>query len=133
MIECHEERVDDDAQRDEELDERVVDEKADELLELDPVRRAVPHAANVQPLERKGQEPLLDLGAFVLFVGRRVCVSATIYNTRHHRKKKKNNNLRGCWRCWCSACWCRTAIRSDPMSCMAIASRSSSADDNRET
>ena len=36
-IECHEVRVDDDAQRDEELGERVVDEKVDELLELDPV------------------------------------------------------------------------------------------------
>lgn len=35
----------------EELGERVVDEKVDELLELDPVRRAVPHAENVQPLE----------------------------------------------------------------------------------
>lgn len=51
VIECHEERVDDDAQRDEEFNECVVDEKADEPLETDPVRRAVPHAANVQIFE----------------------------------------------------------------------------------
>lgn len=69
VIERHEERVDNNAQRDEELDERVVDEKADELLELDPVRRTVPHAANVQILERKGQQPLLDLRTFIFFVG----------------------------------------------------------------
>lgn len=85
MIERHEERVDNDAQRDEELDERVVDEKADELLELDPVRRAVPHAANVQILERKGQQPLLDLGTFIFLVG--ICRRVQ----RGQKKKNKSN------------------------------------------
>lgn len=71
-VKCHEEGIDNDAQRDEELDERIVHKEADELLELDPIRVAVPYAANVQPLEREGNQTLLDLGPFLVIV-QRIC------------------------------------------------------------
>lgn len=47
MIECHEQRIDDDAQRDEQLGERVEHRPRDALLELQPRPAAVPDAEDV--------------------------------------------------------------------------------------
>ena len=54
VVGCHEERVDDDAQRDEHVGERVEDEQLDVARELVPARRAVPayhHRDDGQPYE----------------------------------------------------------------------------------
>lgn len=147
MIECHEERIDDDAQRDKEFNECVINEKADEPLEADPVRRAVPHTANVQIFEREGQQSFLDFGTFVLVI-HRICRRQTLKierekklrsfihrNTAHvneHTERERDQKLQDsrewtrCSRCSrCSPWWCRT-MRSGPMSCIAMASKSSS-------
>lgn len=68
MVEGHEERIDDDAERDEELDEGVVHEEADQLLKLDPAGRTVPDAANVEPLERESDQTLFDLRSLFVIV-----------------------------------------------------------------
>lgn len=50
VIQGHEERVDADAERDKQLDERVVDERVDRLLEAKPVAGlAVPKAQEIHP------------------------------------------------------------------------------------
>lgn len=55
MIQCHEERIDDDAERDEELYERVKDYQGHVLLKLEPEPAAVPDAKDVDTTEHSGQ------------------------------------------------------------------------------
>ena len=57
MVQCHEERVDDDAQRNEEVDEGVHDEEFDEVRDPVPARRALP---------TKQQQLTLGLDVFLL-------------------------------------------------------------------
>lgn len=47
VVERHKQRVDHDAERDEQLDERVEHDKGHPLLELEPHPAAVPHAEDV--------------------------------------------------------------------------------------
>lgn len=55
VIQCHEERIDDDAERDEELYERVKDYQGHVLLKLEPEPAAVPDAKDVDTTEHSGQ------------------------------------------------------------------------------
>lgn len=53
MIERHEQRIDDDAQRDKQFGERIEDQPRNALLELEPRPATVPHAKYIQsPAER---------------------------------------------------------------------------------
>lgn len=53
MVQGHEECVDDNAQRDEQLDERVEHDERHVLLELEPQPAAVPHAEYVDPAQTR--------------------------------------------------------------------------------
>ena len=69
VIEGHEEGVDTDAQRDEQLDERIVNEGVNDLLEAEPAAGlAVPDADDVRPSEAERDQPLLQFRAVVFVV-----------------------------------------------------------------
>jgi len=55
VIQRHEERVDDDAECDEELYERIKDQQGHVLLKLEPGPTAIPHAKDVDTTEHSGQ------------------------------------------------------------------------------
>lgn len=55
VVQRHEERIDDDAERDEELYERVKDQQGHVLLKLEPEPAAVPDAKDVDTTEHSGQ------------------------------------------------------------------------------
>lgn len=55
MIQRHEERIDDDAERDEELYEWIKDQQGHVLLKLEPEPAAVPDAKYVDTTEHAGQ------------------------------------------------------------------------------
>lgn len=55
MIQCHEERIDDDTERDEELYERIKDQQGHVLLKLEPEPTAIPDAKDVDTTKHSGQ------------------------------------------------------------------------------
>lgn len=68
VVERHEQRVDDDAQGDVELDERVEDDEREPLLELQPRPSAVPHAERVDELQQPHLELLAERRLLVVLV-----------------------------------------------------------------
>lgn len=55
VIQCHEERIDDDAERDEEFYERIKDQQGHVLLKLEPKPTAIPDAKDVDTTKHSGQ------------------------------------------------------------------------------
>lgn len=55
VIQCHEERIDDDTERDEELYERIKDQQGHVLLKLEPEPTAIPDAKDVDTTKHSGQ------------------------------------------------------------------------------
>lgn len=55
VIQRHEKRIDDDAECDEKLYERIKDQQGDVLLKLEPGPTAVPDAKDVDTTEHSGQ------------------------------------------------------------------------------
>lgn len=72
VIQGHEERVDDDAECDEELDERIEDQQRHVLLELEPDPATIPNAKNIDATQKHGQGPFLKRGALLIVVCRKV-------------------------------------------------------------
>ena len=72
MVQCHEERVDDDAERDEELDERIEDQQGYPLLELEPDPTTIPNAKYVDTTQKPGESLLLESRALLIVVCRKV-------------------------------------------------------------
>jgi len=55
MIQCHEQRIDDDAERDEKLYERIKDQQGHVLLKVEPELTAIPDAKDVDTTKHSGQ------------------------------------------------------------------------------
>lgn len=55
MIQCHEQRINDDAECDEELYEWIKDQQGDVLLNLEPKPTAIPDAKDVDTTKHSGQ------------------------------------------------------------------------------
>jgi len=55
MIQCHEQRIDDDAECDEELYERIKDQQGHVLLKVEPELTAIPDAKDVDTTKHSGQ------------------------------------------------------------------------------
>lgn len=72
VIQGHEERVDDDAECDEELDERIEDQQRHVLLELEPDPATIPNAKNIDATQKRGQGLFLKRGALLIVVCRKV-------------------------------------------------------------
>lgn len=72
VIQGHEERVDDDAECDEELDERIEDQQRHVLLELEPDPATIPNAKNIDATQKHGQGLFLKRGALLIVVCRKV-------------------------------------------------------------
>lgn len=72
VIQGHEERVDDDAECDEELDERIEDQQRHVLLELKPDPATIPNAKNIDATQKHGQGLFLKRGALLIVVCRKV-------------------------------------------------------------
>ena len=68
MVERHKEHVDDNAQRDEKLSERVKDNEREELADSNPQPTAVPDAADLNALHDVLGEDVFALGTFVVIV-----------------------------------------------------------------
>lgn len=72
VIQGHEERVDDDAECDEELDERIEDQQRHVLLELEPDPATIPNAKNIDATQKHGQGLFLKRGTLLIVVCRKV-------------------------------------------------------------
>lgn len=72
VVERHEQRVDDDAERDEEFDERVEDDERYVLLELEPQPATVPDAEDVDASHEVRQQLLLHCGAVLVLLCREI-------------------------------------------------------------
>ena len=68
MVERHEYDVDDDAECDGELRERVEHDEREEFADPNPQPTAVPHAAHVDALDDLLGHDVLDLGTLILVV-----------------------------------------------------------------
>lgn len=68
VIQGHEERVDNDAKCDEELDKRIEDHHGDVLLELKPDPTTIPNAKYIDATEKQGQGLFLECGALFIVV-----------------------------------------------------------------
>lgn len=55
VIQCHEERIDDDAKCDKELYERIKDQQGHVFLKLEPKPTAIPDAKDVDTTKHSGQ------------------------------------------------------------------------------
>jgi hypothetical protein len=68
VVERHEDDVDDNAQRDEELGEGVEDDEREELADADPQPAAVPHAPDLDALCPVLRYDIIARGALVVVV-----------------------------------------------------------------
>lgn len=66
VVQRHKQSIDDDTQRDEQLDERVKDDQGDVLLELQPEPTAVPHTEHVYCLHEALDEFLFERGSILI-------------------------------------------------------------------
>ncbi len=68
LVQGHEDDVDDDAERDKELRERIEDDKGKDLADLDPQPATVPDAPDLCALDHVLQEDVLELRALLVIV-----------------------------------------------------------------
>lgn len=66
MVQCHEQRINDDAECDEELYEWIKDQQGDVLLNLEPKPTAIPDAKDVDTTKHSGQQLVLERRFFIV-------------------------------------------------------------------